>query len=249
MRRHVIAWQNGIQSSKNTNKKRVSRIIMWTRIIKRRNNGEAKHKSVRIFWKKDLDPSERSPSITTRTMSQAGRSSGGEQPTETGPTHRSNRAQGGEQFLIVRDVSLVYVREHRSNVRTIEQILFKYSRGRRLRVSAIYTLHNTFYIWYGLNGNQEKHGIPSSTLLRFSGGWRFDQFFNFQKSVMSPPFPCSLSLSLSLSLFSFFPSLENSAKPRTKKHEVSSGSFELTAVRSFEKSCFFFGFSLSRRYW
>jgi hypothetical protein len=57
---------------------------------------------------------------------------------------------------------------------------------------------------------------------------------------MSPPFPCSLSLS------SFFPSLENYAKPRTKKHEVSSGSFELTAVRSFEKSCFLLFFSLSQ---
>ncbi len=79
-------------------------------------------------------------------MSLAGRSSGEEQPTETGPTHRGNRAQGGEQFLIVRDVSLVYVREHRSNVRTIEQILFKYSRESPSHVSGIYTLHNTFYI-------------------------------------------------------------------------------------------------------
>ncbi len=133
-------------------KKRVSRIIMWTRIIKRRNNGETKHNSLidkvskKIIEKKALDPSERSPSITTRTMSLAGRSSGEELPTETGSTHRSNRAQDGEQFLIVRDVGLVYVREHRSNVRTIEQILFKYSRGRRVDLSAIYTLHNTFYI-------------------------------------------------------------------------------------------------------
>ncbi len=236
MRRHVIARQNGIQSSKNTNKKRVSRII------KRRNNGEAKHKSVRIFWKKELDPSERSPSITTRTMSQAGRSSGGEQPTETGPTHRSNRAQGGEQFLIVRDVSLVYVREHRSNVRTIEQILFKYSRGRRLRVSAIYTLHNTFYIWYGLNGNQEKHGIPSSTLLRFSGGWRFDQFFNFQKSVMSPPFPCSFSLSLL-----FFPLPREFCKTSYKEARSVLWEFRIDCSEEFWKELFFFWFfSLSQ---
>ncbi len=77
----------------------------------------------------NLDPSERSPSITTRTMSLAGRSSGEEPPTETGQIHRSNPARGGEQFLVVRGVSLVYVREHISNVRTVEQILFKYSPG------------------------------------------------------------------------------------------------------------------------
>ncbi|CAM6013306.1 unnamed protein product [Sphagnum balticum] len=62
-------------------------------------------------------------------MSLAGRSSGEEPPTKTGQIHRSNPARGGEQFLVVRGVSLVYVREHRSNVRTIEQILFKYSPG------------------------------------------------------------------------------------------------------------------------
>ncbi len=39
--------------------------------------------------------------------------------------HRSNRAQDSEQVLIIRAVGLVYVREHRSNVGTIEQILFK----------------------------------------------------------------------------------------------------------------------------
>ncbi len=104
-------------------------------------------KSVRNFLKKMnwTRQNARRPS-TTRTMSLAGRSSGEELPTETGPTHRSNRAQDGEQFLIFRDVDLVYVREHRSNVRTIEQILFKYSRGSVAHPSAIYTLHIIFYI-------------------------------------------------------------------------------------------------------
>ncbi|CAK9875610.1 unnamed protein product [Sphagnum jensenii] len=35
-------------------------------------------------------------------MSLAGRSSGGEPPTETGPIHRIDLARGGEQFLVVR---------------------------------------------------------------------------------------------------------------------------------------------------
>ncbi|CAK9856544.1 unnamed protein product [Sphagnum jensenii] len=50
----------------------------------------------------NLDPSECSPSITTKTMSLAGRSSGGEPPTETEPIHLINPARGGEQFLVVR---------------------------------------------------------------------------------------------------------------------------------------------------
>ncbi len=60
----------------------------------------------------NLDPSERSPSITTETMSLAGRSSGGEPPTETGPIHRIDPARGGEQSLLVRGVSLLYVRKN-----------------------------------------------------------------------------------------------------------------------------------------
>jgi hypothetical protein len=59
-----------------------------------------------------------------------GRSSGEELPAEAGANPRSNHGQDGKQFLIVWDVGLVYVREHRSNVCTIEQILFKHSRVR-----------------------------------------------------------------------------------------------------------------------
>jgi hypothetical protein len=42
--------------------------------------------------------------------------------------HNSLRTSLKVQFLIFRDVGLVYVREQRSNARTIEQILFKHSR-------------------------------------------------------------------------------------------------------------------------
>ncbi len=82
-------------------------------------------------------------------MSQAGRSSGEELPAAAGGTHRSNRAQDSEQFLIVRDIGLVYVREHRSNVRTIEQILFKYSRDGHCNLNGLYRLYKSFFhsIW------------------------------------------------------------------------------------------------------
>jgi hypothetical protein len=39
------------------------------------------------------------------------------------------RAQGGESCLIVRDEGVVCIGKHKSNVRTIEQILCKYSRA------------------------------------------------------------------------------------------------------------------------
>jgi hypothetical protein len=42
----------------------------------------------------------------------------------------SIRAQEGESYIIVQDEGLVCIGKHRSKVRTIEQIMFKYSRVR-----------------------------------------------------------------------------------------------------------------------
>ncbi len=167
-------------------KKRETKRVLRSKMTKRSTHAKTRQNACR--------PSTARTKVTGRTFIWRGSYS------RSRSDHRGNRAQDSKQFLIVRDVGLVYVREHRSNVRTIEQILFKYSRGRPLHLSPIYTLRNRFYIQYGLNGIQEKHGIPSSTLLRFSGGWRFNQFFNFQKSVMTSAISM-LSLSLCLSLF------------------------------------------------
>jgi hypothetical protein len=59
---------------------------------------------------------------------QAGRSSIRPPPTISGQEDRSIRAQEGESRLIVRGEGIVCIGKHRSKVRTIEQILFKYSR-------------------------------------------------------------------------------------------------------------------------
>jgi len=108
--------------------------------------------------------------------------------------HRSNRAQGSEQFLIVRGVCLVYVREHRSNVRTIEQILFKYSRKGQCYLNGLYRLCKFFFIQYGLYGKREGHSIPSAFLQvqreRSIRMW-LTQFFIFQKLVTRPTIPFS----------------------------------------------------------
>jgi hypothetical protein len=81
--------------------------------------------------KKELCPSEHSPSITAcgmckRDVHQA-------QPTPLPLLEkegRSFRAQEGESYIIVRDEGLVCIGKHRSKVHTIEQILFKYSHAR-----------------------------------------------------------------------------------------------------------------------
>ncbi len=85
------------------------------------------------------DPSERSPSINLQRAKRGGTFIG-QGSCQPKLQHRcSNRAQESKQFLIFRDVGLVYVREHRSNVRTIEQILFKYSRARYAVINRLYT--------------------------------------------------------------------------------------------------------------
>ncbi len=105
---------------------------------------------------------------------------------------RSNRAQGSEQFLIVRGVGLVYVREHRSNVRTIEQILFKYSRDKESDLNGLYRLPKFFVIQYGLYRKREGRSIPSAFLQvqreRSISMW-LTQFFIFQKLVTRPTIP------------------------------------------------------------
>jgi hypothetical protein len=73
-------------------------------------------------------------------------------------THQcSNRAQNSEQFLIVRDMDLVYFRDHRSNVRTIEQILFKYSRERKYSIHCIYCLRWRYCKTYGIKMRLSLH--------------------------------------------------------------------------------------------
>jgi hypothetical protein len=82
---------------------------------------------------------------------QAGRSSIIPPPSISGEGGRSIRAQEGESRLIVRGEGIVCIGKHRSKVRTIEQILFKYSRDSR---SSMDTHH------------------PASTLLRKAhGAW------------------------------------------------------------------------------
>jgi hypothetical protein len=81
-------------------------------------------------------PQKRNQKRPVRTLSihhhlrnvQAGRSSSRPPPAISGEGGRSIRAQDGESHLIVRGEGIVCIGKHRSKVRTIEQILFKYSR-------------------------------------------------------------------------------------------------------------------------
>ncbi len=93
-------------------------------------------------------PSERSPSISYQDQITGRDVHLARSHNRRCSYHRSNRAQDSEQFLIIRAVGLVYVREHRSNVGTIEQILFKYGRERK-RTLYIYkqgwkSIHNKY---------------------------------------------------------------------------------------------------------
>ena len=73
---------------------------------------------------KQKDPSEHSPSIAACGMCRRDV----HQADLSGEGSRSIRAQEGESHLIVWGEGLVCIGKHRSKVRTIEQILFKYSR-------------------------------------------------------------------------------------------------------------------------
>jgi len=84
---------------------------------------------------------------------QAGRSSSRPPPAISGERGRSIRAQDGESRLIVRGEGIVCIGKHRSKVRTIEQILFKYSRISRCLSRNHIGASRCARIRYGLNGS------------------------------------------------------------------------------------------------
>jgi hypothetical protein len=83
---------------------------------------------------------------------QAGRSSSRSPPAISGEEGHIIRAQDGESRLIVRGEGIVCIGKHRSKVRTIEQILFKYSRISSLVPRNYIGSSRCSCIRYGLNG-------------------------------------------------------------------------------------------------
>ncbi len=110
-----------------------------------------------------------------------------------------------------------------------------------LWLNGLYRIHNSLFIQDGLHGKRESHLAPP---FFYAGprqnepsacGWRFDQFFIFQKLVARFTIPFSF-------LF-----LENSYKSRREKCDLPwlCDSFKLAVMHSIEKRVEGEGFSVS----
>ncbi len=114
-----------------------------------------------FYWqlkKKELNTRQNAHHPSTRTQYGAEGRSSGKGAINWGWQHQcSTHAHNSEQFLIFRDMGLVYVREHRSNVRTIEQILFKYSRTGGWCIHSLYSLKWRYCKTYGIKMRLSLH--------------------------------------------------------------------------------------------